>query len=101
MTASLVLARPLRRTVAARGCPDEKSNSRYGPQAAFTITHASNGLFVQLTGQSALPIYAYAPDKFFAKIVDAQISFERGADGKLVALTLHQSGRDMTAPRIE
>jgi serine-type D-Ala-D-Ala carboxypeptidase/endopeptidase len=70
------------------------------PQAAFTVTHPSNGLFVQLTGQNALPVYAYAPDEFFAKIVDAQFSFERGADGKIVALTLHQNGQNVRADRI-
>ena len=70
------------------------------PQVAFTVTHPSNGLFVQLTGQNAAPAYAYAPDKFFAKVVDAQFSFERGADGKVVALTLHQSGQNIRAERV-
>src|SRR6185369_15273314 len=70
------------------------------PQAAFTVTHPSNGLFVQLTGQNALPVYAYAPDQFFSKVVDAQFSFERGADGKIVALTLHQNGQNVRADRI-
>ncbi len=69
-------------------------------QAAFTVTHPSNGLYVQLTGQNALPVYAYEPDKFFAKLVDAQISFERGADGKIVALTLHQNGQNVRADRL-
>jgi D-alanyl-D-alanine-carboxypeptidase/D-alanyl-D-alanine-endopeptidase len=70
------------------------------PQAAFTVTRASEGLYVQLTGQNALPVYAYAPDKFFSKIVDAQFSFERGADGKIVALTLHQNGQNVRADRL-
>jgi len=70
------------------------------PPAAFTVTHPSNGLFVQLTGQNALPIYAYAQDKFFAKVVDAQVSFERGTDGKVVALTLHQNGQNVRADRL-
>jgi CubicO group peptidase (beta-lactamase class C family) len=70
------------------------------PQAAFTVTHPSNGLFVQLTGQNAAPAYAYAPDKFFLKVVDAQFSFERGTDGKVVALTLHQNGQNIRADRI-
>jgi CubicO group peptidase (beta-lactamase class C family) len=70
------------------------------PQAAFTVTHPSSGLYVQLTGQNALPVYAYGPDKFFAKLVDAQISFERGTDGKIAALTLHQNGQNVRADRL-
>jgi len=70
------------------------------PQAVFTVTHPSNGLFVQLTGQNALPFFAYAPDKFFAMVVEAQVSFERGTDGKIVALTLHQNGNNIRADRL-
>ena len=70
------------------------------PQAVFTVTHPSNGLYVQLTGQNALPFYAYAADKFFAMVVEAQVSFERGADGKIVALTLHQNGQNVRADRL-
>ena len=70
------------------------------PQAVFTVTHPANGLFVQLTGQNAVPVYAYAPDNFFAKVVDAQFSFERGIDGKIVGLTLHQNGQNVHADRV-
>jgi CubicO group peptidase (beta-lactamase class C family) len=70
------------------------------PQAVFTVTHTANGLFIQLTGQNALPVYAYAPDKFFSKVVDAQFSFERGSDSKVAALTLHQNGQNVHADRL-
>jgi len=70
------------------------------PQVMFTVTHPSDGLYVQLAGQNALPVYAYAPDKFFVKVVDAQFSFERGTDGKVVALALHQNGQNLRADRL-
>ncbi len=54
----------------------------------------------QLTGQDAAPVYPSAKDKFFYKIVDAQLDFERDASGKVVAVVLHQFGRDLRAPRI-
>ena len=57
-------------------------------------------LEAQLTGQSALPIFASAKEKFFYTIVDAQLDFERDAGGKIAAVVLHQNGRDMRAPRI-
>ena len=58
-------------------------------------------LEAQLTGQSAFSIFANAKDKFFYKIVDATLDFERDAGGKVVAVVLHQNGRDMRALRID
>jgi hypothetical protein len=60
----------------------------------------SDHLDAQLTGQPALPIFANVRDKFFCKVVDAQLDFERDAGGRVVAVTLHQNGRDMRAPRM-
>jgi CubicO group peptidase (beta-lactamase class C family) len=51
------------------------------------------------TRQPALPIYADKPDHFF--YVDAQLDFERDGAGKVTAVTLHQNGRDMRAPRAD
>jgi hypothetical protein len=61
----------------------------------------SDHLEAQLTGQSAFSIFANAKDKFFYKIVDAQLDFERDAGGKVVAVVLHQNGRDVRASRID
>jgi hypothetical protein len=57
-------------------------------------------LEAQITGQGTLPIFASGRDKFFYKVVDAQIDFERDAEGKVVAAVLHQTGRDVRAPRV-
>jgi hypothetical protein len=32
--------------------------------------------------------------------VEAQLDFERDAGGKVVAVVLHQNGRDLRAPRL-
>ena len=66
----------------------------------FDVTLKNGRLEAQLTGQPAAPIFASAKDKFFYKIVDAQIDFERDAEGKVIAVVLHQNGRDMRAPRM-
>lgn len=71
------------------------------PSAVIDITVKDGQPFVQLTGQPAFPLFASAKDKFFLRVVDAQIDFERDAGGKVVALTLHQNGADRRAPRIE
>jgi CubicO group peptidase (beta-lactamase class C family) len=60
----------------------------------------SDHLEAQITGQGAVPIFASSEDKFFYKVVDAQLDFERDGRGKVVAVVLHQNGRDMRAPRI-
>lgn len=65
----------------------------------FTVTLRSGELYVQLTGQGALPVYASAKDQFFYKVVDAQIRFNRNAAGAVTSLTLHQNGQDVTAPK--
>ncbi len=64
------------------------------------VALTSDHLDAQLTGQAAFPIFANVTDKFFYKIVDARLDFERDADGKVVAVVLHQNGRDMRAPRV-
>lgn len=60
----------------------------------------SDHLEAQLTGQAAHPVFASGKDKFFYKVVDAQLDFERDGDGKVIAVVLHQNGRDLRAPRI-
>ena len=48
------------------------------------VVLTSDHLEAQLTGQPAFPIFASAKDKFFYKIVDAQLDFERDAGGKVL-----------------
>ena len=69
------------------------------PTFALAVTRDGDRLTVQATGQPAVRLWASAPDEFFLKVVDAQISFTRGADGKVDGLILHQGGRDQRAPR--
>lgn len=69
------------------------------PDFVLTVTREDDGLFVQATGQGKAEVYPESEVHFFYKIVDAQITFEAGADGRAKGLTLHQNGRDMPAPR--
>lgn len=68
--------------------------------AMFTVKREGERLLVQLTGQPFFPVFASAKDEFFYKVVNAQLSFERGADGKVRALVLHQNGQSPRAERI-
>jgi hypothetical protein len=67
----------------------------------MAVTTDQGRLFVQATGQSPLSLLPVAADRFKVKDVDAEVSFERDAAGKIVALILHQNGLDQRARRGE
>lgn len=69
------------------------------PAFALDITEQRGALFAQATGQPRLPLRPTASDRFATVGVAAEISFERDSAGKIIALTLHQNGRDQRAPR--
>ncbi len=72
---------------------------RLAPGFVLRISRRGDQLYAQATGQGDVPIYQGKKDKFYYKIVDAQISFTRNATGKITGLVLHQNG-DHSAPRI-
>ena len=74
---------------------------RLNASLTFKVTLQQGQLEVQLTGQPAFPVYASARDHFFYRVVDARIEFQRGGDGRVDALILHQGGMDQRAPRVE
>jgi CubicO group peptidase (beta-lactamase class C family) len=74
---------------------------RLAPDFAMTVFRRADQLFVQGSGQGAIPLFASAPDSFFARVAPITIDFAHGADGKVDALTLHQGGHDQHAPRTD
>ncbi|MCW1913568.1 DUF3471 domain-containing protein [Luteolibacter sp. GHJ8] len=70
-----------------------------GPLATFTITIKGGNLFAQLSGQPAVPVFATKPDHFEYDLVKAALEFERGDDGKVASLVLHQNGIKQRAKR--
>ena len=71
------------------------------PSFILTVTREGDHLFVQATGQPKFEVFAEGPKDYFLKVVDAQITFETDAQGRAVALVLHQNGMDQRAKRIE
>jgi hypothetical protein len=67
----------------------------------MTITRQQGRLFGQPTGQSIQEIFASDQKEFFLKTVNAQITFETDAQGRAVAIVVHQNGVDTRAARIE
>lgn len=71
------------------------------PEFVLTVTREGDGLAVQATGQDKFPVFAESDTGFFYRVVDAQLTFEVGPDGKATSVTLHQNGRNMPGARIE
>jgi D-alanyl-D-alanine-carboxypeptidase/D-alanyl-D-alanine-endopeptidase len=70
------------------------------PTVIANVTRGDDRLFLQLTGQPKARLYAESPTSFFAKIVDAQFTFDLPAAGPATTMTLHQNGRDLVAKRV-
>jgi hypothetical protein len=69
-------------------------------QAVLSVMREDHHLAVQLTGQRAVAFFAESQTEFFAREVNAQISFVIAADGQATSLILHQNG-DKPMPRID
>src|SRR4051812_17463637 len=69
--------------------------------ATYTVAREGTQLFAQISGQPRAEIFARSPTEFFYAAVDAQITFERNAEGKATAAVLHQAGRDLRWTRID
>ena len=64
------------------------------PTFSITVTREGDQIFGQATGQPKFELFPESETRFFLKVVDAQVDFVRGEDGKVASLVLHQGGRD-------
>ncbi|BAO77189.1 serine hydrolase [Winogradskyella sp. PG-2] len=71
------------------------------PEFTITISRIDNELYAQATGQSKFQVFPSAENEFFLRVVEASVTFNKDADGKVDSLILHQGGQDMPAPKIE
>jgi D-alanyl-D-alanine carboxypeptidase len=69
------------------------------PAFSIAVTREWSQLFAQATGQPKSEIFPESETRYFLKVVDAEIEFVRGADGKVTGLILHQGGRDLPGTR--
>lgn len=63
------------------------------PEFSLKVFERGGKLFIQGSGQQALETVAVAKDVFTVDQVGAEVRFERDADGRVVAVTLHQGGQ--------
>jgi hypothetical protein len=69
------------------------------PDFVLTYTREGGRFYAQATGQDRFEIFPESPAKFFYKVVDAQVTFEADADGKVNRIIHHQGGRDQKGTR--
>jgi CubicO group peptidase (beta-lactamase class C family) len=69
------------------------------PSAQFKIVVHLGTLFAMRTGQPESPVFKDRADHFVYDTVEAGLTFERDAGGKVTALVLCQNGRDWRATR--
>ncbi|MHC2333337.1 glyoxalase superfamily protein [Bradyrhizobium sp. USDA 4454] len=70
-------------------------------QSILTVSREDQHLVMQLTGQPSVPFFAESQTDFFARLVDARVSFVAGPDRRATSLLLHQNGRDMRMTRVD
>jgi D-alanyl-D-alanine-carboxypeptidase/D-alanyl-D-alanine-endopeptidase len=69
------------------------------PSFALSVREQDGQLQAQATGQGAFPLQAAAPDTFEAPAFGIEIRFERGGDGQVESLELHQGGQVLRGAR--
>jgi serine-type D-Ala-D-Ala carboxypeptidase/endopeptidase len=69
------------------------------PTFVLTIFDRDGLLYVQGTGQEPVPLAPAGKDVFVAESVDAELTFERDASGRVQAVTLRQAGRTLRGMR--
>lgn len=73
---------------------------QFEPNFIMTVSVTGEQIFVQATGQPQAEIFPLSEDKFYPKVVDAQIKFVK-ENGVVTQLILFQNGREMPAKKIE
>ncbi len=86
--------------VAAKVLEDYVGEYKLSHQFSITVTLEAGALFIQATGQPKNPVFAESESKFFLKVVDAQISFQRDEAGAVTGLTLHQGGLNQPGKKV-
>ncbi len=79
-----------------------KLNGQYQLMPGFVLTVTNDGeqLLIQATGQQNVPVYPKSKTRFFYKVVQAEVEFELGDDGKAIAVTLFQAGQQMKGSKL-
>jgi hypothetical protein len=65
------------------------------------VTRNGSHLFLQAEGDVKLAFYPESTEAFFAKIMDAQITFMTDSEGHITELLFHRNGSTQQVKRLE
>jgi CubicO group peptidase (beta-lactamase class C family) len=94
--------KPLERTavkIAAATFDAYLGRYELAPGFALEVKRDGEKMLAQGTGQPAIEIFPMSDTAFFSKMVDAELHFEKNADG-VIGLVLNQGGRKMPGKRM-
>lgn len=66
----------------------------------LTISRSSDSISAQVTGQGKFSLAPESETKFYARAEEIEIAFDKGDQGKVTGLVLHQNGHDTKAKRL-
>ncbi|MFT5847395.1 serine hydrolase [Psychroserpens sp.] len=76
-------------------------NYELQPGFNIVVSVEDNKIYGLPTGQAKVELYASDKDKFFLKVVAAEIHFTRNTAGKVESLTLFQGGQEMPGKKVD
>ena len=85
--------------IAADDMAELEGTYALAPTFKITVFVEDGKLMTQATGQGAFELFREEGDKYFLKVVDAQVHFTRDASGAVTGLTLFQGGQELPAPK--
>jgi CubicO group peptidase (beta-lactamase class C family) len=71
------------------------------PDLVIAVTREGDGLMAQPTGQRKAELFPTSETNFFLKVVRAEVTFVKDAQGRVTHLVLNQGGRQQTAKKIK
>jgi CubicO group peptidase (beta-lactamase class C family) len=74
---------------------------RLGPDEVLTVSKTGKQLFIKLGDEDKIAIYPERVNKFYLKVVDAQLEFIKDAKGNVKKAILYQDGSANDAPQIK
>jgi len=74
---------------------------QFDEDVVMSVWRDGERLFSRLTGQQPVEIFPSSRTEYFARVVNAQVTFQTDAHGRATALIVHQAGMNHTAPRMD
>ena len=71
------------------------------PNFKITVRLEDGQLFAKATGQPEFPIFPLNEKRFYYKVVEAQVEFNRENEGNVTGLILYQGGREVPGKKID